>query len=168
MPDTIPSIVKNRLGSYFCIDYAASFQIPQQSMASHHDLKVLTHGAKNIFRTRGVGSSDASRPSKARHPVLNLGTTSMSWAISCLLRPRGVRVPVPWRLVRTPRVSRHLAAAPQENNIYYLHGYAHPFSFRPPSTTLFHSRASTMDTRLLRADKELSHRQGSSMFLCVE
>jgi hypothetical protein len=27
-------------------------------------------------------------------------------------------VPVPWRLVRTPRVSRHLAAAPQENTIY--------------------------------------------------
>jgi hypothetical protein len=67
-------------------------------------------------------------------------------------------VPVPWRLVRTPRVSRHLAAAPQKKTLS-THGYVHLFSFRPPSTTLFRS-GSTMESRLLRANKELSHQQG--------
>jgi hypothetical protein len=68
-------------------------------------------------------------------------------------------VPVPRQLVRTPRVSRRFAAA--KNTIY-----VHPaFSFRPPSTTLFRSRP-TMGSRLLRADKKLSHRQGSSIRPC--
>ena len=116
-------------------------------------------GVHYIF-IRAIHSSDVSRPSKARRPVLNLGPF-YELGFICLLRPRGIRVPVPWRLVITPRVSRHLAAAPQEN--YLVHGYVHPFSFRPPSTTIFRSRASTRETRLLRADKELSHRQGSSM-----
>src|SRR5260221_3236217 len=35
------------------------------------------------------------------------------WAFFCLLRPRGVRVPVPQRLVRTPRASRRAAANPK-------------------------------------------------------
>jgi hypothetical protein len=78
---------------------------------SHQDFrKELTQGVIYIFRTPGVGSSDASRPLKARRPGKNLGT--FLWlGFFCLLRPRGVRVPVPWRLVRTPRVSRHVAAA---------------------------------------------------------
>jgi len=61
---------------------------------------------------RGVSSSDASWPSKARHPVLNLGPF-FSLGFFCLLRPRGVRVPVPQRLVRTPRASRRAAANPK-------------------------------------------------------
>jgi hypothetical protein len=40
-------------------------------------------------------------------------------------------VPVPWRLVRTPRVSRHLAAALK---VHYLRG--HPFLSDPPQQTL--------------------------------
>ncbi|KAI0263874.1 hypothetical protein BGY98DRAFT_1045095, partial [Russula aff. rugulosa BPL654] len=49
---------------------------------------------------------------------------STSWDFS-LLRSRGVRVPVPWRLVRNPRVSVHLTAARRK---HYL-SYVHPFSF---------------------------------------
>ena len=42
----------------------------------------------------------------------------------------------------------------------YLHYYAHPFSFQPPSTTLlYRSRVPTMETRHLRVDKNLSHQQ---------
>jgi hypothetical protein len=47
----------------------------QHKIGSHQHLtEELTHGVKYIFRTRGVGSSNESRPSKARRPVLNLGT----------------------------------------------------------------------------------------------
>jgi len=82
--------------------------------------RCLTNPRKHILlfysrRFRGVGSGDASWPSKARHPVLNLGTFLMIGLFFCLLRPRGVRVPVLRRLVRTPRVSEHVAACP----IYY-------------------------------------------------
>ena len=105
----------------------------------------------------GWGSSKASWPSKARHPVLNLGTFSTSWAFLCLLRPRGVRVPVPWRLVETPRVSRHLA-------VPYLRDYcAHQEFF--PTTPLDNviplaSINQPVGAGLLRVDKELSHEQG--------
>ena len=67
-----------------------------------------------LYRTiRGVGSGDASWPSKARHPVLNLGTFFFSFDFFCLLRPRGVRVPVLQHLVRTPRASRRVADSPK-------------------------------------------------------
>src|SRR6266851_8376343 len=66
-----------------------------------------------VHRTfRGVGSSDASWPFKARHPVLNL-RPFFSLGFFCLLRRRGVRVPVPQRLVRTPRASGRVAASPR-------------------------------------------------------
>ena len=48
--------------------------IPQKKYVIASWFRVITHRVKYIFRTRGVGSSDASRPSKARYPVLNLGT----------------------------------------------------------------------------------------------
>jgi hypothetical protein len=54
-----------------------------------------------------------SWPLKARRPVLNLGP--FYDGLFRLLRPRGVRAPVPWRLVRTPRVSRHFAASRKRN-----------------------------------------------------
>jgi len=74
-PDTIPCIVKTRIGSDSCTDSSASSQIRRQRMGSHQDLtEKLTHGVRYIFRTRGVGSNNVSWPSKARHPVLNLGT----------------------------------------------------------------------------------------------
>jgi len=77
-----------------------------------------------------VGSTDASWPSKARHPVLNL-RTFFSLGFLCASRPRGVRVPVLQQLVRTPRASRRVAASPK----YDLSSeYVHIFS-RPPSTT---------------------------------
>jgi hypothetical protein len=81
----------------------------------------------------------------------------MRWAFFCLLRPRGVRVPVPWRLVRTPRVSGLVAAAPK-NAIYTTTHICS--SFRPPSNNVIPLASPTMKTRLLHADKELSHRQG--------
>jgi hypothetical protein len=69
----------------------------------------------------------------ARRPVLNLGPFC-ELGLFCFLRRRGVRVPVPWRLVRTPRVSRHLAAAPQENTIYTATHIR--FLSDPPATLL--------------------------------
>ena len=59
-------------------------------------------------------SNDVSWPLKARRPVVTLGPF-YELGFFCLLRPQGIRVPVPWRLVKIPRVSRHLAAAPREN-----------------------------------------------------
>ncbi len=75
----------------------------------------------------------------------------------CLLRPRGVRVPVPWRLVRTPRVSGLVAAAPKHAIYTTTHTCS---SFRPPSNNVIPLASSTMETRLLRAEKVLSHQQG--------
>jgi hypothetical protein len=104
----------------------------------------------------GVGSSDASWPSKARRPVLNLGTF-LSWAF-CLLRPRGIRVPVPWRLVITPRVSRRLAAARKERYLSYTATYIY-FLSDPPrqrySTREFQPRRldSCVQTRSCRIGK---------------
>ena len=87
-----------------------SFKVhPPKLLSITPGFSELTHV---YFRTRGVGSSEVSWPSKARHPVLNLGTF-LSIGLFCLLRPLGVRVPVPWRLVRTPRVSGHFAASPR-------------------------------------------------------
>ena len=74
---------------------------------------------------RGVGNSDASWPSKARHLVLNLGTFLVGHFF-CLLRPQGVRVPVPQQPVRTPQASRRVTASPR----HYLRTFTS--FFRPP------------------------------------
>ena len=49
----------------------------QQVMQSHENYRVKP--TEIYIFIRGVGNSDASWPSKARHPVLNLGTF-FSWA----------------------------------------------------------------------------------------
>ena len=49
----------------------------QQVMQSHENYRVKP--TEIYIFIRGVGNSDASWPSKARHPVLNLGTI-FSWA----------------------------------------------------------------------------------------
>jgi hypothetical protein len=68
----------------------------------------------------------------------------MGWAF-CLLRPLGVRVPVLWRLVRTPRISGHVAADPKQlSTTIYVHLLF--FSNPPrqpviPLVSLFHEPA---------------------------
>ena len=52
-------------------------------------------------------------------------TFFLVWAFFCLLRRRGVRAPVPQRLVRTPRASGRVAASPR----HYLR------TFTPSTTT---------------------------------
>ncbi|KAH9960296.1 hypothetical protein BC827DRAFT_408132 [Russula dissimulans] len=83
------------------------------------------------FFSHGVGSSDASRPSKARHPVLKPRDLSFSGLFFRLLRPRGVRVPVLQQLVRTPRVSGHVAAGPI---YFYSSTFSNPLRHWSPVT----------------------------------
>ncbi len=73
------------LGATTSSTCAASSQIVQKNVVSHQDLKRVNPRSHIYIRTRGVGSSDASRPSKARRPVLNLGTFLCGPFASCVL-----------------------------------------------------------------------------------
>ena len=78
----------------------------------------LTHGLKYIYFTELVGKQEMRVPAiKGKTPGSKPRDLSISWAF-CLLRPLGVRVPVPCQLVRTPRVSGHVPAAPKYYSIY--------------------------------------------------
>ena len=109
-----------------------------------------------IFRNRVGGQQRRVPAIEGKTPGSKPRDLSMRWAFFCLLRPRGVRVPVPWQLVRTPRVSGLVAAAPKPAIYTTTHIY---YSFRPPSTTLFLSRVqpwkldSCMQTRICRINK---------------
>jgi hypothetical protein len=87
----------------------------------------------------------------------------MSWAFSGLLRPRGIRAPVPRRLVKTPRVSRYLAAAPQKRLSTRLRTSVFSLTTIPPPRQHFSAR----EFQPWRPDScvqtnELSHKQRSS------
>jgi hypothetical protein len=77
-------------------------------MGSHQDFNELTHGI--TFRNQWGWQQRSVLAIKGKTPG-SKPRTFLWWAFFCLLRPRGVRAPVPWRLVRTPRVSRHFAAS---------------------------------------------------------
>jgi hypothetical protein len=116
---------------------------------SHPDLtEELPHGVRYIFRTRGIESLSKTPGSKPRGPFHELG-----FLASYVLE--GYECQSPGTRQKSPG-SRHL---PEENTSYCTYIL---FSFRPPSTSLFRSRVS-METRPLRADKELSHQQSLSM-----
>src|SRR6266852_4272800 len=84
----------------------------------------------------------------------------MSWAISASCVLEGYECQSPGNSSELPG---YLDTSLPPSKKHYLRTSV--FFFRPLSTTLFRSR-STMGSRLLRADKKLSHRQGSSIRPC--
>src|SRR6266852_2937942 len=84
----------------------------------------------------------------------------MSWAISASCVLEGYECQSPGNSSELPG---YLDTSLPPSKKHYLRTSV--FFFRPLSTTLFRSR-STMGSRLLRANKKLSHRQSSSIRPC--
>jgi hypothetical protein len=106
---------------YFALGYGYEITRLQTS-------KSKTHG--NIyFRSQNFpwgGQQRRVLAIQGKTPGSKPPTFFLVWAFFCLLRRRGVRVPVPQQLVRTPRASGRVAASPR----HYLR------TFTPSATTI--------------------------------
>jgi hypothetical protein len=106
-----------------CLAMRGNFSIPSTDTGITPRFNELTH--VYIFFSWG-GQQRRVLAIEGKTPGSKPRDLSISWAFFCLLRPRGVRVPVPWRLVRTPRVSGHVAAA-RNTQLYLLQSFANFF-----------------------------------------
>ena len=99
---------------------------------------------------------------KGKTPGSKPRDLSIRWAFSASYVLKGYECQSPGNSSELPG---YPDASPLPKKLSTVHWLRTWFSFRPPSTTLFRSRP-TMGSRLLRADKKLSHRQGTSVFPC--